>query len=170
MAKETKKNIFSYRPKKCGNIEEAVASLINEAGGVKPAASLCRVGATMLSHYANPNRKEQIPIDVVIELETGTRSQAVTHHLAAQHQAVVFQYPRMGGHRNWLVHLAHTTEKFSTVAKLGAEYLTQGELNSDQRAEIKMSLEKLMEKLAILHQALSDEDERERINDRSSKI
>ena len=56
-----------------------------------------------------------------------------------------------------VVHLAHTTEKFANVAALGARYLTRGELTNPQRAEIKEALEELMEKLAILHNALSEE-------------
>ena len=158
MRKKTRKSIYSYRPKEYGTIKDAVAALINETSGLEEAGKLCRVGVTSLSHYANPSRKEQMPIDVVIELESKAECRVVTDHLAAQHQTVVFQYPKTGGHRNWLVHLAHTTEKFSNVAKLGAEHLTRGELNTQQCAEIKVALEKLMEKLAILHMALGDEE------------
>ena len=154
---KTKKNIYSYRPKTYGRIEDAVAELIHKAGGEQEAAKLCRVGLTTLSNYANHNHESQIPADVIIELETATGCRAVSNHLAAQHQAVLFQYPRVDAHSNWLVHLAHTTEKFANVAALGARYLTRGELTNPQRAEIKEALEELMEKLAILHNALSEE-------------
>ena len=159
MYKETNKTIYSYRPEQYGHIKDAVTELIAEAGGIERVAALCRVSTTMLSHYANLHHEDKhMPVDVAITLEAATGCLAVSNHLAAQHQAVIFQYPRVDGHRNWLVHLAHTTEKFSNVAALGAKYLTQGDLNAEQRAEIRVGLEKLMEKLAILHMALTDED------------
>ncbi|MEC9346090.1 MAG: phage regulatory CII family protein [Pseudomonadota bacterium] len=86
--------VLSYRPNTYGSLKQAVASLVHNAGGVRPAAELCRVGKSQLSDFANEYKEDShAPVDVIMALERATGCRFVTDHLAAAHGCVVVQLP-----------------------------------------------------------------------------
>lgn len=57
-------------------------SLVDLAGGVDAAASVTRVGRTVLCDYSRPGQPHFMPIDVAHDLERAIRRPVVTQHLA----------------------------------------------------------------------------------------
>jgi hypothetical protein len=71
------------------DLKLATRRLVEELGGVEPAASLTRVGKTMLASYYDPSSALYIPVDVVADLEVDSASMPVTTALARLRHAVV---------------------------------------------------------------------------------
>lgn len=65
-------------------LKAAARSLIKSCGGLEAAATITRVGVTILSDYGNVEKSECfMPIDVAMDLQRETRCASVTEALAA---------------------------------------------------------------------------------------
>ncbi len=71
------------------DLKIATRRLVEEVGGVEPAASLTRVSKSMLASYYDPGSGLYIPVDVVADLETGSNSVPITTALARLRHGVV---------------------------------------------------------------------------------
>jgi hypothetical protein len=71
------------------DLKIATRRLVEEVGGVEPAASLTRVSKTMLASYYDPGSGLYVPVDVVADLEARGNSMPVTTALARFKHAVV---------------------------------------------------------------------------------
>ena len=81
--------IHSFLPRTYGDLKAAVAALIHGAGGETRAAGHCRVGKSMLSDYANPNRDSvHMPID---------GAQSIGQSVAERRQSVQKKYDQNCG-------------------------------------------------------------------------
>lgn len=65
-------------------VKALVRRLVEANGGYEMAASLTRVDKARLSHYANVNRQEHIPIDVLADLQEASGDYSVLRFLANQ--------------------------------------------------------------------------------------
>ncbi|MDF1720540.1 MAG: hypothetical protein P1U65_07695 [Minwuia sp.] len=76
--------IKSYRPRRAGTVKDVFADLIENAGGLRAAAAISRLGKSRLGEIASPHAPEsQPPVDVVLSLELATGTSPVTAHMAA---------------------------------------------------------------------------------------
>ena len=71
------------------DLKIATRRLVEEIGGVESAASLTRVGKTMLAAYYDPRSRLYVPVDVVADLEASSKSMSVTTALARLRHAVI---------------------------------------------------------------------------------
>lgn len=79
----------AHPPEVYCDLKIATRRLVEEVGGVEPAASLTRVGKTMLASYYDPRSGLYVPVDVVADLEARSKSMPVTTALAQLRHAVV---------------------------------------------------------------------------------
>lgn len=114
--------IYSFRPFGYGDLKEAAAALIHDAGGVRKAADLSRVGKSQVSAYENPYQEEvHMPVDVVLQLEKASGSRAITSHLAFQHHSVLVQLPSDHSRDSWFVAAGRAAKEHGeALAAIGA--------------------------------------------------
>lgn len=153
--KARKSRIFSYRPDGYGDLKEAVAALIDAAGGVRRSADKCRVGKSNLSDYANEHREDiHMPVDVVLQLEHASGVRAVSEHLAFEHGCVLVHLPKGGADPDWFSHMAAATQEFSDVVRAAGGFLDDGTLDEGEAMAWLREVDELLTEAASLREAL----------------
>jgi hypothetical protein len=114
------------------DLKIATRRLVEEAGGVEPAASLTRVSKTMLASYYDPGSGLYVPLDVVADLESGSDSLPVTTALARLRHAVVHVIPVANLSPNLTSKLGEVAEEVGGVLKkLGRAVGASGPIDPD---------------------------------------
>lgn len=86
----TTSRIRAYRPEHHGTLKDAITTVVEQAGGLRAAAEMCRLNKTRLGEICSPHRDDvHAPLDVVLALELASGCHAVTEHLAARHGLLV---------------------------------------------------------------------------------
>ena len=149
--------IHSFLPRTYGDLKAAVAALIHGAGGETRAADHCRVGKSMLSDYANPNRDSvHMPIDVVLQLERAIGHRAVTEHLAAAHDCILVQLPtRPASDIAWYRRLARMGKEAGDVFEKAENLLAdKGDIDGESAPHLLQEVDELLAVVAELRAAV----------------
>lgn len=149
--------IHSFLPRTYGDLKAAVAALIHGAGGETAAADHCRVGKSMLSDYANPNRETvHMPIDVVLQLEHAIGQRSVTEHLASAHDCILVQLPsRPSDDIAWYRRLAHMGKEAGDVFEKAESVLsTAGDIDGESAPHLLQEVDELLAVVAELRAAV----------------
>ena len=141
-----KSRVFSFRPVSRGTLKDATASLIDDAQGVQRAAERCRVRATSLSNYSNPEEPTSyMPIDVVLQLESSTGAKHVTEYLVAAHGGVFVDLGQLDfNDPNFFKSAAEVMNQAGALCQTIAEGLKDNDFDDSERAAALLEINTLM--------------------------
>lgn len=113
-----------YKPRKFRSLKEAVNGLVNAAGGIREAATSCRVQGASLFRYTDDSEENvarHMPVDIVVELEKAAGIPIVTEYLADQANCLLLPITFEVSDSDLNVDVASTGERSATLFRDWAE-------------------------------------------------
>lgn len=139
MSSRKERRVGTYKPQRFGTLKEAVAALVEAAGGQAAAAELLGVSRSQVQRYTDPAEPGvSMPLHHIAGLEAAAGQPLVTEALAYRAERLLFLLPesdllKAGGLG---VDLAALGREASDVFARGAEFLADGQLDAREAPEL----------------------------------
>lgn len=107
-----------YKPRRFRSLKEAVNGLVNAAGGMREAATACRVQAASLFRYTDDGEENQdrhMPVDIVETLEEKAGIPIVTEYLAEKAECHLLPIALEVSNSDLNIDLAETGKRVSIL-------------------------------------------------------
>lgn len=126
-----------YKKRDSGSLKEAEAQLVNACGGLKVAASVSRIGKSVIAAATDSDHPERhLPVDVVVDLERRAGQPIVTRYLASESGHLLLPV-RGEMSEPYPIVISRITKEVGELLTAGAFALREGKMNAAGARNIK---------------------------------